>query len=59
MAVPRRKTSKSAKRKRRTHFKLNPKGLSECSNCGQLKLPHQVCESCGQYNGRDVLEVVE
>jgi len=59
MAVPRRKTSKSAKRKRRTHFKLTPKGLSNCSNCGQPKLPHQVCENCGQYNGREVIEVVE
>jgi large subunit ribosomal protein L32 len=59
MAVPRRKISKSAKKKRRTHFKLTPKSLSECSNCGQPKLPHQVCDSCGQYNGREVIEVVE
>ncbi|MEA2062787.1 MAG: 50S ribosomal protein L32 [Gemmatimonadota bacterium] len=59
MAVPKNKTSKSAKKKRRTHFKLKPAGLSICSNCGQHKLPHQVCESCGQYRGREVIEAEE
>ncbi len=59
MAVPRRKTSKSAKRKRRTHFKLDSPAFSVCSNCGQTKQPHQVCPHCGYYNGREVIEVAE
>ncbi len=56
MAVPFRKTSKSAKRKRRTHFKLNAPTMIVCPNCGELTLSHQVCKKCGFYKGKLVLE---
>jgi large subunit ribosomal protein L32 len=32
--------------------------LGECSNCGELKLPHHVCQACGHYNGREVIAQV-
>jgi len=51
MAVPFRKTSKSVKRKRRTHFKLNAPSMVVCPNCGELTLAHQVCKKCGYYKG--------
>lgn len=38
MAVPFRRTSKTAKRKRRTHFKLSVPGMVECPSCGEMKL---------------------
>jgi len=64
MAVPFRRTSKTAKRKRRTHFKLSVPGMVVCPNCGEMKLAHRVCKECGHYAGRVVLvskedEVVE
>jgi len=59
MAVPQRRTSKTAKRKRRTHFKLNVPGMVVCPNCGEMKLSHRVCKECGHYNGKAVLEVKE
>ena len=64
MAVPFRRTSKTAKRKRRTHFKLSVPGMVVCPNCGEMKLAHRVCKECGHYNGKVVLvpkedEVVE
>jgi len=63
MAVPQRRTSKTAKRKRRTHFKLNVPGMVVCPNCGEMKLSHRVCKECGYYNSKVVLkpkeEVVE
>lgn len=46
MAVPARRTSKTAKRKRRTHFKISVPGMVECSNCGEMKLSHRVCKAC-------------
>ena len=49
MAVPFRKTSKTAKRKRRTHFKISVPGMVTCSNCGEVKLAHRVCKHCGFY----------
>ncbi|MEW9501410.1 50S ribosomal protein L32 [Jeotgalibacillus marinus] len=54
MAVPARRTSKTAKRKRRTHFKLSVPGMVKCSNCGEMKLSHRVCKACGTYKGKEV-----
>ena len=56
MAVPKRRTSKAVKRKRRTHYKLNVPGMVVCPNCGEMKLSHRVCKECGQYDGRTVIE---
>ena len=55
-AVPFRKTSKTRKRKRRTHFKLQVPGMVECPSCGEMKLAHRVCKECGTYKGRTVVE---
>lgn len=56
MAVPFRKVSKSQKRKRRTHFKLQAPTMAVCPNCGELTLSHQVCKKCGYYKGQLVVE---
>ena len=55
MAVPKRKTSKARKRKRRSHLALSTPATAACDRCGTEKAPHTVCESCGHYRGRDVL----
>ncbi|GBD38058.1 50S ribosomal protein L32 [bacterium HR37] len=52
MALPKRRTSRSKSRKRRTHYKLSRPALSMCPNCNELKPPHRVCPSCGYYKGR-------
>ena len=59
MAVPKRKTSKASKRKRRTHFKLEVLGMNTCPECGELKLSHRVCPSCGFYDGKDTAKDAE
>ncbi len=57
MAVPKRKTSKARRDKRRSAvWKIEAPALSKCPNCGELKLAHRVCGNCGMYNGRTVLE---
>ena len=56
MAVPKRRTSKTRKLKRRTHQKLSLPNLSECSNCGEMRKSLHVCPSCGQYDGKEVVE---
>jgi large subunit ribosomal protein L32 len=55
MAVPRKKVSKSKRDMRRAHDRLATLNLAECSNCGELKRPHHVCDACGHYNGREVI----
>ena len=55
MAVPKRKTSKSKRDKRKTHKKLSAPNLSICPDCGEAVLPHHACPSCGSYKGRSVI----
>lgn len=55
MAVPKRKTSPSKRGMRRSHDAIQPMSFQECSNCGELKLPHNLCRACGHYNGREIL----
>lgn len=55
MAVPFRRTSKTRKRMRRTHFVLSVSGLVKCPNCGATIKSHNVCPKCGHYDGKDVM----
>ncbi|WP_076644570.1 50S ribosomal protein L32 [Lactiplantibacillus plantarum] len=57
MAVPARRTSKMRKRNRRGHIKLATPNLASCPNCGELRVSHRVCPSCGYYNGKQVVKV--
>ena len=57
MAVPFRRTSKQVKRKRRTHLKLDMPGITKCEHCGEMKLAHRVCKSCGRYKGKEIIKV--
>ena len=58
MAVPKRKQSKARRDKRRSNvWKLEAPTLVKCPQCGELKVPHQVCGKCGYYKGREVVKV--
>ena len=57
MAVPKRKTSKSRRDRRRANWKLTTPNLSECPQCHEKKMPHRVCPDCGFYDGKQVIEV--
>ena len=59
MAVPKRKTTPSRKGMRRSHHALNCSTFVECSNCGELKLAHHICNSCGFYNKKEVVNKTE
>lgn len=59
MAVPKKRVSKQRKRKRRTHYKAKMPGYVPCETCGDPKLPHRVCLTCGTYRGEQVVEVEE
>ena len=57
MAVPKKKTTKSAKNQRRSHHALKKPILAKCSNCDKAVLPHHVCLNCGHYKGKQVIEI--
>ena len=59
MAVPKRKTSKSRRNKRRSHIKFFPKNIIEDKKSGEYRLPHHVDLKTGYYKGRQVFEPKE
>ncbi len=59
MAVPKRKTSKPARDRRRAHDKVTPPNVILCPACKEPKLPHIVCPKCGVYKGKKYLEIEE
>ncbi len=59
MAVPKRKTSRSRRGKRRAHWKLEAPSISLCPRCKSPKLPHRVCPSCGYYRNKAYFEEEE
>lgn len=59
MAVPKRKTSKTRRDKRRTHDALTPPSFTTCTKCGDASRAHHICENCGTYNGKQILAAKE
>jgi large subunit ribosomal protein L32 len=56
MAVPRNRLSNARKNSKRSHHAKKPKHMSACKNCGILKMPHLICQSCGAYGNRIVVQ---
>jgi large subunit ribosomal protein L32 len=56
-ALPKRKLGKGRKGHRRSHHALKAQNMVACPQCHELRLPHQVCRSCGHYKGIEVIEV--
>ena len=57
MAVPKRKTSRSNTRSRRSQWKAGRITIVSCDRCREPKLPHTACGNCGTYDRRQVLSV--
>ena len=54
MAVPKRKTSKARRDKRRAQHGISAPSVNVCSNCGAPTRSHHACPTCKTYRGRDV-----
>ena len=57
MAVPKRKTSNSKKKMRRSHHKLSPINIVEDKKSGDYKLSHHIDLKSGYYNGKKILDI--
>jgi large subunit ribosomal protein L32 len=55
MGVPKRKHSKQRKRMRRAGWGLEAPNLVNCPQCQARMLPHRVCQECGFYKAKKVV----
>jgi len=56
MAVPKRKTSKSKRNKRRSHHRICSVNIVADKKSGEFRLSHHVDLKTGLYNGKQILE---
>jgi large subunit ribosomal protein L32 len=56
MAVPKRKTSKARRNKRRSHLNISPVNIVEDKKSGEYRLSHHIDLKTGTYNGKQILE---
>ena len=56
MAVPKRKTSKSRRNKRRSHHKIVGVNVIEDKKSGEYRLSHHIDLKTGLYNGKKILD---
>ena len=55
MGTPKRKKTRSRRDMRRAHHdKVTAPNVVACPNCGEMMLPHRVCQECGHYKGREI-----
>lgn len=59
MANPTSRHCRSRRDKRRANWKGSNPNTGNCPECSEKKLSHRACPSCGTYNSRKVLQVVE
>jgi len=59
MANPTHRHTRARRDKRRASWKLSSPNIMLCPDCQEPKLPHRVCMSCGTYNGKKIIEVIE
>ncbi len=56
MAVPKRKTSKSRRNKRRSHHGISHTNIVEDKKSGEYRLSHHLDLKTGMYNGKQIIE---
>ncbi|MGN1071325.1 MAG: 50S ribosomal protein L32 [Bradymonadia bacterium] len=58
MAVPKKRVSHSRTKMRRSiNDRLTAPQCSVCPECGEPKLPHHACMSCGKYKSVQAIKV--
>ncbi|MFP6626464.1 MAG: 50S ribosomal protein L32 [Deltaproteobacteria bacterium] len=59
MAVPKRRTSRAKRDRRRAHDSLTAAQPGTCPNCGGTVQSHRACPSCGRYRDRQVTKATK
>lgn len=51
------RANRSHRGNRRSHHALDDVRLSKCANCGAMHLRHTLCEKCGTYRGKKIIDM--
>jgi large subunit ribosomal protein L32 len=57
MAVPKQRTSKARRDKRRSHHALKAPNISKCPECEDYRMSHRACPTCGFYKTEEYDEL--
>lgn len=57
MGLPSKKRTNRSKRERAAHFALKKITIGKCEKCNSAILPHHVCQNCGNYRGKQIMNV--
>lgn len=55
--VVRMRTTRSRTGNRRSHHALQAPIFAVCKNCGENYRPHHMCQACGFYKGRVIIDM--
>ncbi len=59
MAVPKKKTSPSKRKMRRSHDALVDPSYQEDKHTGEIGRRHHVCPKTGMYKGEQIVDIAE
>lgn len=57
--VPVKRHTKSSRNQRRMHIFLRQPNLALCPKCKSPVLPHTLCQNCGYYKGREIIDILK
>ena len=57
MAEPKKRLTSTRSGNRTRHQYLRRGASRICQHCHQLTVPHRVCQNCGYYKGKPVVEM--
>lgn len=57
MAEPKKKSTRSRRGKRQAKNQYQGINLTSCPKCGSKIMPHHVCNVCGFYGGKKIIDL--
>jgi len=59
MPNPTHRHTRSRRDKRRANWKVSAPNIILCPKCHEPALSHRVCPNCGNYKGKQIIEIIE
>lgn len=57
-ALPKQRHTKGHRNQRRMHIFVEAPAITTCPKCQKPVLSHTICQNCGTYKGREVIDVM-